>query len=126
MARKPTLTQAQLDELRAEYEAWNPYDPEAPSADEIAARHGVSKNTMYTWRSRGWSLTGRDGDGSQGWKQRSGQPSVEPRADENAGAIRYLAEQLVLARIELTTQQREIDRLRERVENDKSPATRMA
>ncbi len=48
MARK--LTPAQIEALVADYEAWNPYDPDDPTtADDIAARHGVSKQTLYTY-----------------------------------------------------------------------------
>jgi transposase-like protein len=117
MSRRPTLTQAQLDELRAEYESWNPYDTNGPTAEEIAARHGVSKNTMYTWRSRGWRLNGREGDGQSGWKPRGGNTP-----DETAGVIQYLTDELVKAKVEN-------QRLRERLNstnpgNDEGPPTR--
>ena len=100
MARKPTLTQARLDELRAAYEAWNPFDPDSMSADELARSHGISKNTMYTWRQRGWRLDGRERSGQTGWKARDDRASPVDQADLE-GVVRYLTEQLVQARIEI-------------------------
>jgi hypothetical protein len=47
---KTKLTPHQIEELRAAYEAWNPHDPEAETADQLAARFGISKQTMYTLR----------------------------------------------------------------------------
>lgn len=103
MARKPTLTQAQLDELRAAYEAWSPFDPDSISADELARQHGISKNTMYTWRQRGWLLNGRERSGQTGWVTRNDrapadqtfavreQPDKAPKSvDEIATALRTL------------------------------------
>jgi hypothetical protein len=101
MARKPNMTQAQLDQLREAYEAWNPYAPGAPTAEELAARFGISKNTMYIWRSRGWRLDGREGVGQLGWKDRNGATTADPQAGESDAAIRYLTEELVKARIRI-------------------------
>lgn len=98
MARRPSLTQERLDALRAEYEAWDPFDPDGPSASEIAARHGVSKNTMYTWRSRGWRLDGRDGEGDQGWQTRHSAPLDQGDQRE---LVQYLMEELVKARVRI-------------------------
>lgn len=112
MARRASLTQDQLDALRVDYEAWNPYDPDGPSASEIAARHGVSKNTMYTWRSRGWKLDGKDGQGERGWKGRSG--SAPGGQQDLSEAVAFLTEELVKARIR-------IQQLEEGLENAKSP-----
>lgn len=106
MARRASLTQEQLDRLREEYEAWNPYDPEGPSAHEIAARHGVSKNTMYTWRSRGWRLDGHDGEGERGWKGRSGSTNHDTDLSE---AVSFLTEELVKARIRILQLEEELD-----------------
>lgn len=103
MARRPSLTQAQLDALRAEYEAWDPFDPNGPSASDIAARHGVSKNTMYTWRSRGWRLDGRDGEGDQGWQTRHGAGAEHGDQTE---LVRYLLEELVKARLRIAELER--------------------
>lgn len=48
MARK--LTPTQIEALQADYDAWNQYDPDnTTTADDIAAKHGVSKQTMYTY-----------------------------------------------------------------------------
>lgn len=103
MSRRPTLTQAQLDALRADYEAWNPYDTTGPSASDIAAKHGVSKNTMYTWRARGWRLDGREGDGQSGWKPRG--QHVTP--EDHSALVQYLTEELVKARIKISELERE-------------------
>lgn len=103
MSRRPTLTQAQLDALRADYEAWNPYDTTGPSAEQIAAKHGVSKNTMYTWRSRGWRLDGREGDGRTGWKPRGGH---QPAGEDTTALVQYLTEELVKARIRISELER--------------------
>jgi transposase len=103
MARRPTLTQERLDRLRDEYEAWDPFDPDGPSASDIAARHGVSKNTMYTWRSRGWRLDGREGEGEHGWQTRNPgshrKPTQEPAELEEV--VRYLTDELVKAKIRI-------------------------
>jgi len=104
MARRPSITQDRLDRLREDYEAWNPYDPDGPTANEIAARHGVSKNTMYTWRSRGWRLDGHDGEGQQGWKGRAGQASH----DDVSEVISYLTDELVKSRIRVAELEREL------------------
>lgn len=104
------MTQAQLDALREEYEAWNPYDPDAPTASEIAARHGVTKNTMYTWRNRNWRLDGRPGDGQKGWKPK-GDP---PEHDALVELTQYLTEELVKARIR-------IQQLETELQNAESP-----
>lgn len=107
MARRPRLTQEKLDALRADYEAWNPYSPDAISANELAAKHGVSKNTMYMWRSRGWRLDGREGQGPQGWKDRGG-PAQEPTQDLST-AVLYLTDELVRARIRIDELERQLD-----------------
>lgn len=111
MARRPTLTQAQLDALRADYEAWNPYDQGSISADELAAKHRVSKNTMYTWRSRGWRLDGREGAGEMGWKHRGGDSELGDRG-ELSELSRYLTEELVKARIEIDQLKRQLEEAR--------------
>ena len=87
--------------MRADYEAWNPYETDGESAADIAARHGVSKNTMYTWRSRGWKLNGREGDGVVGWKPRPGGRDQPASHEDLESVIQYLTEQLVLARIRI-------------------------
>ncbi len=91
-----------MDRLRDEYERWDPYDPDGPSATEVAGRHGVSKNTMYTWRARGWRLDGREGDGHQGWKPRGGEMTQEH--DQHADlseVVRYLTDELVKAKVRI-------------------------
>lgn len=94
--------------MREDYEAWNPYDPEGPSAHDIAARHGVSKNTMYTWRSRGWRLDGHDGQGQQGWKPREG--TVNKDDADLAEVVRYLTDELVKAKIRIARLEEELAR----------------
>lgn len=98
MARRPNLTQEQLDEIRQDYENWNPYAPGAESAEELAARHGITKTTLYTWRRRGWRLDGRDGDGKQGWKDRNESVSPDPEPEDLSLVVRFLTAELVEAR----------------------------
>jgi hypothetical protein len=50
---KTKLTPHQIEQLREAYESWNPHDPEAETAEQLAARFGISKQTMYTLR-RNW------------------------------------------------------------------------
>lgn len=52
MGWKTKLSEDQIAALRADYEAWNPHDPDSPSADELARRHGITKQTMYTMKKR--------------------------------------------------------------------------
>lgn len=96
MSKKPNLTQEQLDAMREDYERWNPYAPGAESAEELAARHGVTKSTLYTWRRRGWKLGGADFQGQQGWKSRTDLGATTD--SELVPVVKYLTQQLVEAR----------------------------
>ena len=100
MSRRPNMTQTQLDEIRAAYEAWNPYAPDAETAEQLAESFGITKTTMYTWRRRGWKLEGRDGDGQEGWKARGeSSPVIDPAVSTGGqlvDTVRYLTEQLVV------------------------------
>lgn len=96
--------------MRSDYEAWNPYDPDGPTAHEIAARHGVSKNTMYTWRARGWRLDGLDGQGQQGWKPRGGHMNTNSNNHDLAEVVRYLTDELVKAKIRISQLEAELAR----------------
>jgi transposase-like protein len=107
------MTQTQLDEIRSAYEAWNPYAPDAETAEQLAERFGITKTTMYTWRRRGWNLNGRDGDGQEGWKARGeSSPVIDPAVGTGGqlvDTVRYLTEQLVALTAENAELKKEID-----------------
>jgi transposase-like protein len=85
---KYKLSQTQQAELRKAYESWNPHDPDSESADELAARFGISKQTLYTLRKK-WL----DDD-------KAARPTGEllERVREQEAVIRYLTEELVAAK----------------------------
>ena len=83
------LSPDQLAGLQAAYEGWNPADPESESAEEVAARFGVSKQTMYKLRKKGWSY---EGSGKIEDPARSGSNDLEL-------VVRYLTETLVAEKI---------------------------
>ena len=88
---KTKLTRSQIAELRAAYEAWNPHDPDAESADQLAARFGISKQTMYTLR--------------RNWMKAESESQAEDNAEEVAKlhqAIVFLTQELAAARARIT------------------------
>lgn len=90
---KKKLSAEQIEELRQVYESWNPYDPDSPTAAELAAQFGISKQTLYTLRSE--------------WRREDRPNGKSAEDDEDLhGVIRYLTEQLVEARIRI----RELER----------------
>lgn len=46
---KSKLSEAQIKELLEAYDQWNPHDPNSGSVAELAARFGISKQTLYTY-----------------------------------------------------------------------------
>lgn len=105
MPKRPRVTQAKLDELRKAYEDWNPYAPdETRSAADLAAEYGMSKNTMYTWRGRGWQLDGA--------KLERGRGSKSPAETDLDPVVRFLTGELVEARVEIERLRAEIAKLR--------------
>lgn len=94
---KTKLSPDEIRELRAAYEEWNPHDPDAPTADELAARFGITKQTMYNLKKR-WEQADRD-------KQSASDESSEAHLSK---VVLMLTEQLTEARAE-------IDRLRSRL-----------
>jgi Zn-dependent peptidase ImmA (M78 family) len=56
---KRKLTEREVEELRAAYEAWNPHDLNSESAADLAKRFGISKQTLYTYRDE-WLLKDRE------------------------------------------------------------------
>jgi len=106
---KQKLTDRQIAGLRAAYEAWNPHDPDSESADDLAARFGISKQTMYTYRDR-WLTEDRrrrESAGRQGGEQQSG------RAEE---AVVFLTIELARARARIEALEVELRELRDRAE----------
>lgn len=112
MAKKK-LTDSEVAALRADYEAWNPHDPNSGSAEELAAKHGISKQTLYTYRDR-WIAEDRrqreqrerlhvnhqDGDDRQG----------------TAEAVVYLAAELARAQVRIGELTLELEEAREELE----------
>lgn len=97
MAKK--LTPEQIEALVADYEAWKPYDPDnTTTADDLAARHGVSKQTMYTY------INKRKRAGA---KERTEQEFQELRQKlaEAQEAVMFLTQELIVARAELAAAQ---------------------
>lgn len=87
---KKKLSSAEEAKLRAAYESWNPHDPDSISADELAAQFGISKQTMYNMRRR--------------WIQEDREARLQRPAGDGGTAeevIRYLTDELVLARIRI-------------------------
>lgn len=100
---KQKLNSAQIAALRADYEAWNAYDPESISADELAARHGISKQTLYTYRDK-WLDEDR----------RKREASRDPNEVGGAGdAIVFLTIELAQARARIVELERQLE-LRDR------------
>ena len=88
MGNKRKLTREQIEALRADYEAWNPFDKDAESVAELAARHGVSKQTLYNYRDR-WAA-----------EQNGGKT---PSSSDLAATVQYLTGELVAAKTTVNT-----------------------
>jgi transposase-like protein len=86
---KLKLSEAELVGLRAAYEAWNPHDPASETAEQLAARFGISKQTMYNLR-RKWIRE----------DTRRRNEAVHAPVTDQAGddVIRFLATELAAAR----------------------------
>lgn len=86
---KRKLTEEQTQALLDDYDRWQKFDPDSESADELAARHGVTKPTLY------YILRQRRLDAKS--------PATSPEVDVAGlqAAVRYLTEELVKARLEV-------------------------
>lgn len=94
---KRSLTQAQVDEIRNEYIAWDKFGAESETAVELAKRLGISKSTLYRLAAMNWQV-----DGSTG--------HVEDRPQEDLGpVVRWLTAELVAARLRIAELEREPD-----------------
>ena len=51
-AHKRKLSKTEQEQLRREYEAHNPYNPDSETVEELAARWGISRPTLYRWRQK--------------------------------------------------------------------------
>jgi transposase-like protein len=96
---KMKLTDKQIGELRAAYEAWNPHDPNSESATELAKRFGISKQTLYTLRKRWFEEDRRLRDkaaavGSAGQSDEASKAALEE-------VIRFLTGELVQAKVRI-------------------------
>jgi transposase-like protein len=102
---KMKLTAAQISELRSAYEAWNPHDPNSESAADLAKRFGISKQTLYTLRSR-WLEEDR--------RLREKGIEMTGESDEASKAaleevVRFLTGELVQAKLEIERLQKQLD-----------------
>jgi transposase len=86
MAPPNKLSTSQIRDLREAYEAWDASG--TISADELAAEHGISKQTMYKLRRNGWNYAG------DGKYREPGDTALE----ELQAVVRYLTNELVVAR----------------------------
>ena len=98
---KRKLSEKQIADLRADYEAWNPFDEGSESVAELAARHGISKQTLYNYRDQ-WA---------------AGEPRRSPTSADLAATVTYLTGELVAAKTRILKLE---DLLRQ---NDIDPAT---
>lgn len=104
MGTRHKMTQAKLDALKEAYDAWQPYAPDSPSADELAAQHGISKQTMYHWRRKDWKMDGRD---VMKGREKAGDSGM-------ADVVAYLVGQLTALKVENAMLQQELERERDR------------
>jgi hypothetical protein len=104
MAKKK-LTHAEQVALRAAYEAWNPHDPNSISAEDLARQHGISKQTLYTYRD-GWLEADR--------KAREAAAAIGNEEDEGRryAAVVYLTAELVEAKTRIAELERQLERFR--------------
>jgi transposase-like protein len=91
---KRKLTDQEVQELKAAYESWNPHDPNSESADALASRFGISKQTLYNYRNQ-WLEE----------KQRA-QPSAS--SDE---VIQFLVAELMAAKATIAALERRLAEL---------------
>jgi len=108
MAKKK-LTDSEVLALRAAYESWNPHDPNSESADELAARFGVSKQTMYTYRDRWIEQDRRQRERNQAAHNHDGESDASQ-------AIVFLTVELAKARTRIAELENELELYR--VPND--------
>jgi transposase-like protein len=101
---KSKMTPTLLSELEEAYKAWNPYAPDSPSADELAAQFGITKQTLYYWRRRDFKMNGREG-----------MKGREKAANNDlSDVVMALVEQLAEARVENDQLRRELEQQRSR------------
>jgi transposase-like protein len=102
---KMKLTPHKIAELRAAYEAWNPHDPDSESAAELAKRFGISKQTLYTLRSRWLEEDRRQRERTA--ELAEGDPAAGRAALEEV--VRFLTAELVQAKLEIERLTKELD-----------------
>jgi transposase-like protein len=88
---KYKLSTERLQELRQAYETWNPHDPDSETASELAARFGISKQTLYSQRKRWLEEARRSHPASENAE----------RIREQEAVIRFLTEELVAAKLKI-------------------------
>lgn len=97
------LTEAQIDQLRQEYENWSPWAPDAPSATELAAKYGISRQTLYNLR-RKWIAQA----------EAAKREGVAEKEKSYQATIEFLAGELARARAQIEVLREELERTRSR------------
>lgn len=103
---KRKLTDAQVEDLMRDYYAWEKYNPESETAEELAARHNISKQTLYKEK--------RDYERKHGYDRRL-QIVPPPQPTENGSfggledVVRYLTAELVSAKVKIRELEERLD-----------------
>lgn len=92
---KRKLTDQQERALLEDYDHWSKFDPESETAEELAARHNVTKATLYR------IIESRERTRLEARTTTS--PVTSPGGEDQGleGVVRYLTEELIKARIEV-------------------------
>lgn len=111
---KRQYTQPEIDLVRAEYEAWDPHAPNGGTVEDLLNRIGeklgrpLNKPMLYLMRRRGWRADGPDTPGPSGHRSEGG--------DDLTPVVRYLTEQLVAARVEVSELTRQLEECKAELE----------
>lgn len=97
---KRKLSEAETEALMADYYAWDKYNPNSETAEELAARHGISKPTMYNIIRRY--------ERERGDKRRAASVPTPANAEDLQAVIRYLTEELIAARVRIAELEKQV------------------
>jgi hypothetical protein len=96
------MTQSKVDEIRHEYETW---DPKVESSHELARRLGIGRTTLYELRRKGWRVMGSTRAVNTGNDEHDLAPTVRLLTDELLAAKTRIAElEAELARRDTATE----------------------